>query len=81
MVIRLEKPVGRKCRTVNPSYSHLSAHERHEIMAGVACGLSFRAIGRRLGRPASTVSREIRRNTWFTPPTTAGPGGPTGPHG
>ncbi|WP_161522178.1 helix-turn-helix domain-containing protein [Bifidobacterium aemilianum] len=50
-------------------------------MAGVACGLSFRAIGRRLGRPASTVSREIRRNTWFTPPTTAGPGGPTGPHG
>ena len=40
----------------------LSLAEREEISRGVAAKESYRAIGRRLGRPASTISREIARN-------------------
>jgi IS30 family transposase len=40
----------------------LSLSEREEISRGVAAEESYRAIGRRLGRPASTVSREVARN-------------------
>lgn len=40
----------------------LSAHDREEISRGIAAKLSFREIGRRIGRPASTVSREVNRN-------------------
>ena len=40
----------------------LSLAEREEISRGVAAGESYRAIGRRVGRPASTISREIARN-------------------
>ncbi len=49
---------------------YLSLAEREEIAVGVAQGLAYREIARRLGRPASTVSREVRRNS---PP--AGPRG------
>ena len=41
---------------------YLSLAEREEIMAGLARGESYRVIGARIGRPASTVSREVRRN-------------------
>ena len=40
----------------------LQPGEREEISRGVAAGLSIREIGRRLGRAASTVSREVVRN-------------------
>jgi IS30 family transposase len=40
----------------------LQSHEREEISRGVCAGLSIREIARRVGRAASTVSREIRRN-------------------
>jgi IS30 family transposase len=40
----------------------LSLQDREDIAAGVAAGESMRAIARRLGRPASTVSRELARN-------------------
>lgn len=43
-------------------YSHLSIVEREEISRGLACGEPVRAIARRLGRSASSVSREIGRN-------------------
>jgi transposase, IS30 family len=42
---------------------YLSLGEREEIAVGVAAGLGPREIGRRLGRPASTVSREVARNS------------------
>ena len=40
----------------------LSVEEREEIRAGLAAGLSFRAIARMIERSPSTVSREVERN-------------------
>jgi len=40
----------------------LTASEREEISRGVVAGHSIRSIATVLGRPPSTVSREIRRN-------------------
>jgi IS30 family transposase len=40
----------------------LSVEEREEISRGLAAGLSIRAIAARLGRSASTVSREVTAN-------------------
>ena len=42
--------------------THLELEEREQLAALKAEGLSLRAIARRLGRAASTVSRELRRN-------------------
>jgi IS30 family transposase len=44
------------------SSRHLSLEEREEISRGMACGESLRSIAVRLGRAASTVSREVTRN-------------------
>jgi len=41
---------------------HLSVEEREEISRGLSAGESLRSIARGLGRPASTVSREVARN-------------------
>ncbi|QYN18939.1 IS30 family transposase [Amycolatopsis sp. DSM 110486] len=41
---------------------HLSVDEREVISRGISAQLSFRAIAASLGRSASTVSREVRRN-------------------
>lgn len=43
-------------------YEQLSAEERNMIQTGLNEHLSLREISRRLGRSASTVSREVRRN-------------------
>ena len=45
-----------------PCGSHLDAMEREQISIGLAQGLSCRAIGRQLMRPASTVTREKLRH-------------------
>src|SRR5687767_10441370 len=42
--------------------THLRLEERERLAASKVEGLSLRAIARRLGRAASTVSRELRRN-------------------
>src|SRR5918912_1104372 len=42
--------------------THLTFEEREQLAALKAEGLSLRAIAARLGRAASTVSRELRRN-------------------
>ncbi len=44
------------------SSRHLTLVEREEISRGMAAGESLRSIGVRLGRSASTVSREVARN-------------------
>ena len=41
---------------------YLGAAEREEIALGLAAGRSLRAIARDLGRPASTICREVARN-------------------
>ncbi len=43
-------------------YSHLTAEERDRLAGLMADGQSLRSIGRALGRAASTISRELRRN-------------------
>ncbi|GID12292.1 GbsR/MarR family transcriptional regulator [Actinocatenispora rupis] len=40
----------------------LTDEDRRHIAAGLADGLGYAEIGRRLGRPASTVLREVTRN-------------------
>ncbi|SEE22518.1 MarR family protein [Streptomyces sp. KS_5] len=40
----------------------LTQQDRHRIAAGLADGLSYAEIARRLDRPTSTVSREVGRN-------------------
>jgi transposase, IS30 family len=45
-----------------PAGRYLSLAEREEIAVGRAAGLGVREIARRLGRMASTVSRELRRD-------------------
>ena len=40
----------------------LSLSDREEISRGLAAGDSYRQIGRQLGRPASTISREVGQN-------------------
>jgi IS30 family transposase len=44
------------------SRAALTATEREDISRGLAGGASLRAIGRRLGRAPSTISREVDRN-------------------
>ena len=43
-------------------YAHLSAEDRDRLADLKAAGLSLRAIARALGRAASTISREFKRN-------------------
>ena len=40
----------------------LSLAQREELSLGLCAGLSYRQIAQRLGKAASTVSREVRRN-------------------
>jgi transposase, IS30 family len=39
---------------------HLCLHEREQVAQGLVAGLSIRAIADRVGRPASTISRELK---------------------
>lgn len=45
-----------------PRAGALSLSDREEISRGVSCHDSIRSIARRLGRPASTICRELARN-------------------
>jgi hypothetical protein len=40
----------------------LTQQERHQIALGLADGLAYAAIARRLDRPTSTITREVMRN-------------------
>ena len=44
------------------SERHLSLADREEISRGLVTGRSLRAIAHELGRPVSTISREVQRN-------------------
>jgi len=58
----LHYPPMATSRTTCLSGRFLSEDERVLIADRVRAGASLRAIGRELGRPASTVSREVHRN-------------------
>jgi len=58
----LRRDGGFAPRTRRRAAHSLAATEREEISRGVAAGLSMREIARRLGRAASTISRELSRN-------------------
>ena len=60
-VIRAAGGVARRLDW-DPSPARLSASEREEIRSGLDAGESFRAIGRRIGRDGSTVSRAVGAN-------------------
>lgn len=45
------------------TFEQLSYHERTKIYNGICRGLSQEEIGFSIGRPKSTISREIRRNS------------------
>jgi IS30 family transposase len=49
-----------------PHYSQLDYQDRQTIAISLEQGLSIRAIGRVLNRSASTISREITRNSGGT---------------
>lgn len=51
-------PPAARCRAAQA----LRIAEREEISRGLSSGRSLRCIAARLGRPPSTVSREVRRN-------------------
>lgn len=53
---------GVRPRLLQRSRLALSAEEREEISRGLAAGESCRAIAHRMGRAASSVSREVRGN-------------------
>lgn len=44
------------------SYHHFTAKERHTLMYLLHWRLSYREIGRRLGRHHTTIAREVKRN-------------------
>src|SRR5580658_5050119 len=53
------------------SYSHLDVQERALIETQLRLGMSPAAIAAGLMRARSTVTREIRRNGWLSPPELA----------
>jgi len=57
----LRRDGGFAPRTRRRAPRALQAQEREEISRGLCAGRSIREIARRLGRAASTVSREVRR--------------------
>ena len=44
-------------------YKHLCESERYMIVTGLKAGHSIRKIGRTIGRSASSISRELVRNS------------------
>jgi IS30 family transposase len=64
MVRTVMREAGGMTRRVvwEPSPARLSAAEREQIRGGLDAGESFRTIATRLGRAASTVSREVNSN-------------------
>lgn len=53
---------GIKPRITRRNHRHLTHQEREEISRGIAAGWSLRRIAAALGRPHSSISRELARN-------------------
>ena len=57
-------------------YTQLGLEDRIMIQTQLELGIKAGAIARSLGRPACTVSRELRRNGWIRPKAKRRPGRP-----
>jgi IS30 family transposase len=53
----------------NRTYNHLTLEQRIEIQECLGHGMSFKAIGKRIGKDQTTVSREIKRHVVVRPTT------------
>jgi IS30 family transposase len=62
-------------------YLHIGKEGRQVIQIGVGKGTSIRVMAAMLGCSASSVSREIKRNTWFPSNQNEIHTGSTGPAG
>ena len=62
IILRKIEPHFRSCRMKR--YPHLSNEERYYIHHAVREGKSKQEIAKRLNRHPSTLSREVKRNTW-----------------
>ena len=49
------------------SYQHLTMEQRIEIQECLSHGMTFKAIGTRIGKNQTTVSREVKRHISITP--------------
>ena len=58
------------------TYRQLSIEKRTMTQTQLGLGIKPAAIAVGLNRPASTLSRELRRNGWVRPPVQRGPGRP-----
>lgn len=57
-------------------YEQLSIEERTMIQTQLEMGIKPAAIALGLNRSASTISHELRRNSWVRPKARRGPGRP-----
>ncbi len=53
----------------NRNYRHLTLEQRIEIQECLGHGMSFKAIGKRIGKDQTTVSREVKRHVLVRPTT------------
>ena len=51
-------------------HKHLTIEERNEIQKCLDCGMTFKAIGARIGKDQTTVSKEIRKHLEYIPTKT-----------
>ena len=49
---------------------HLTIDDRIEIQKCLDCGMTFKAIGRRVGKDQTTISKEIRKHFEYIPTKT-----------
>ncbi len=53
---------SRRTKEVTVPGGRLTQHDRQQIALGLAGGLAYAEIARRVDRPTSTITREVRRN-------------------
>jgi transposase, IS30 family len=61
---------------MSTKYQHLDIDERVQIQLLLEQGMTVRAIACAVNRSASTISRELSRNSWVNPRLPRGPGRP-----
>jgi len=49
---------------------HLTIDDRLEIQKCLDCGMTFKAIGKRIGKDQTTISKEVRKHLEYTPTRT-----------